>query len=109
MAHPAGGREGEEEQEEEEEEGKDPGLDSATIWSFDPRRLAAPKYHDEPVLRVAQCLAGPGFAPRDAVDGFGPQVRYRRHFFTLHRTPFLNGKTSIPETVLTFEAPRGAS
>ena len=59
MAHPAGGREGEEEQEEEEEEGKDPGLDSATIWSFDPRRLAAPKYHEEPVAgRSVPCRAG---------------------------------------------------
>ena len=42
-------------------------------------------------------------------DGFGPQVQYCRHFFTLHRAPFLNGKAPILETVVTFEAPRVAS
>ena len=64
MAHPAGGREGEEEQEEEEEEGKDPGLDSATIWSFDPRHLASRKYHDEPFVFIFSTSRSP-CRPRD--------------------------------------------
>ena len=42
-------------------------------------------------------------------DGFGPQVQYCRHFLTLHRTPILDGKAPIPETVVTFQAPRRAS
>ena len=42
--------------------------------------------------QIAQDHRGPGFAPSDAMDGFGPQVRHCRHFLTSHRALFSTGK-----------------